>query len=1081
MPMMCLLSISFIISAVSGKCLDNQQSLLLKLKNSLVFDTASSTKLVHWNKYVDCCSWKGVSCNEGRVIGLDLTKESISAGLDNSSSLFRLLYLQNLSLAYNNFDNSEIPSEFDKLSNLIYLNLSNVGFAGQIPIAISRLTRLVTLDLSTSYPFPPALKLENPNLNMLVQNLSELMELYLDLVNISAQGYEWCEALSSSLPNLRVLSMSGCYLSGPLNSSLLNLHSLSVIRLDNNNFSGPVPEFFVDFKNLTSLCFSSSGLNGKFPEKIFQIPTLQKLDLTDNELLQGSLPEFPLNGSLKTLLLRYTRFAGTLPSSIGNLKMLSLIDLAGCNFSGEIPNSMANLTQLRNLDMSLNSFNGSIPSFSMSKNLIQIVLSKNNLTGQIASTQWEELLNLVTLDLSYNSLEGSIPVSLFSLFSLPSLQKLVLRNNRFSGSLNEFSNVSSYLLETFDLSYNNLKGPIPMFIFELRGLKRLLLSSNNFSGSLQLNMIQQLGNLWEMSLSHNNLLIEYTGHGSSLSSFPQIITLSLASNKLKTFPDFLRNQSKLRDLDLSDNQIIGEIPNWIWKLPNLYTLNLSYNNLVTLDLPLLHISSLSVLDLHSNQLQGQLLVVPPYATYLDFSMNNFSFIIPVDIGNSLTSAYFFSFSSNKLHGSIPRSICSATNLIVLDLSNNFLSDTIPECLIAMSDTREAISGMEDLTLGVLNLRSNNLTGSISDVFPSNCGLQTLDLNENQIEGKLPKSLANCKKLEVLDIGNNYIKDTFPCYLKNIIMLRVLVLRSNEFYGPVGCPGPNATWPKLQIIDLASNNFTGRLPTKYFSKWRAMVADVNNAQSELIHHKFEALFVNVYYQDAVTIIGKGQPMELVKILTIFISLDFSCNNFEGPILEELGELKSLHILNLSHNAFTGQIPESLGKLTYLESLDLSSNELTGEIPVQLANGLIFLSVLNLSFNRLVGKIPQIKQFATFPKTSYEGNIGLCGFPMKKKCTHEEPRSSPSTYEDTHSNSGSAIDWNFLSAELGFVFGFGIVVGPLMFWKRWRICYYKLVDDIFFKMFPQLYIRIENYQRQARKKQGRRAYRNQGRRH
>jgi hypothetical protein len=194
MPMMCLLSISFIISAVSGKCLDNQQSLLLKLKNSLVFDTASSTKLVHWNKYVDCCSWKGVSCNEGRVIGLYVTKESISAGLDNSSSLFRLQYLQNLSLAYNNFDNSEIPLEFDKLSNLIYLNLSNVGFGGQIPIAISRLTRLVTLDLSISdtfeTPATPALKLENPNLNMLVQNLSELMELFLDWVNISAQGYE---------------------------------------------------------------------------------------------------------------------------------------------------------------------------------------------------------------------------------------------------------------------------------------------------------------------------------------------------------------------------------------------------------------------------------------------------------------------------------------------------------------------------------------------------------------------------------------------------------------------------------------------------------------------------------------------------------------------------------------------------------------------------------------------------------------------------------------------------------------------------------------------------------------------------
>jgi hypothetical protein len=50
--------------------------------------------------------------------------------------------------------------------------------------------------------------------------------------------------------------------------------------LNDNNFSAPVPEFFADFKNLTSLEVSSSGLNGKFPEKIFQVPTLQMLDLS---------------------------------------------------------------------------------------------------------------------------------------------------------------------------------------------------------------------------------------------------------------------------------------------------------------------------------------------------------------------------------------------------------------------------------------------------------------------------------------------------------------------------------------------------------------------------------------------------------------------------------------------------------------------------------------------------------------------------------------------------------------------------------------------------------------------------------
>jgi hypothetical protein len=190
---------------VSGQCIDEQRNLLIELKNSLKFNSNLSTKLVHWDETQtpDCCSWAGVNCSDGgHVIGLNLNNESISGGLNNSSSLFRLQYLQNLSLAYNNFNSSRIPPEFGNLTNLIYLNLSTAGFAEQIPIEISRLTRLVTLDLSANYYLSiSVLKIEKPNLATLVQNLSELKELYLDGVNISAQGKEWCQALSSSLPN----------------------------------------------------------------------------------------------------------------------------------------------------------------------------------------------------------------------------------------------------------------------------------------------------------------------------------------------------------------------------------------------------------------------------------------------------------------------------------------------------------------------------------------------------------------------------------------------------------------------------------------------------------------------------------------------------------------------------------------------------------------------------------------------------------------------------------------------------------------------------------------------------------------
>uniref|UniRef100_A0A2N9I169 Leucine-rich repeat-containing N-terminal plant-type domain-containing protein n=1 Tax=Fagus sylvatica TaxID=28930 RepID=A0A2N9I169_FAGSY len=876
-------------------------------------------KLVHWNENSpDCCSWQGVNCSDGgRVICLNLNNESISGGLDYSSSLFRLQYLKNLSLTYNNF-NSRIPPEFGNLTNLNYLNLSNAGFVGQIPTEISRLT---------------------------------------------------------------------------------------------------------------------SSYNGSFPEKIFQVPTLQILDLSNNGLLNGSLPEFHPNSSLRSLLLSGTKFSGALPDSIGNLKMLSKIDLSICNFSGSIPSSVANLTQLVYLDMSTNYFTGPVPSFSKAKNLTQIKLSYNDLTGMIYSLNWKDLLNLVNLDLRSNSLVGSIPVSLFS---LPALQQLQLSNNGFSGRLNEFSVVSPNLLKNLDLSSNNLEGSIPMSVFKLQQLMFLSLSSNNFSGSFQLNKIQQLRNLVCLDLSHNSLSIEYNGANSSLSSFPQITTLKLASSKLKTFPDFLRNQSKLTILDLSNNQIQEAIPDWIWKHRNLVYLNLSYNHLgMTLEESILNLSSLSVLDLRSNQLEGELPVLPPNATYLDFSKNN-----------------------NNFHGGIPESLCNATYLQVLILSKNTLDGTIPQCLIEMSKT-----------LKVLDVRRNKLSGNISNTFPGDCGLHTLNLNGNQLGGKVPRSLANCTNLEVFDIGNNNIEDAFPCYLSNISRLLVLVLRSNKFYGSIGCRGPNATWPMFQIVDLALNNFTGPLSTKFLSAPKAMMDE-----AELNHIQFEFLFGSFCYQDMITVTSKGLDIELVKILTIFTSIDVSCNNLEGPIPENIGELKSLYGLNLSHDALTDQIPPSLGNLTTLESLDLSSNKLTGEIPTHLVD-LIFFAVLDLSFNHLVGQIPQGKQFNTFSNDSFEGNKGLCGYPMTTKCIFAPSptfKETPSNFGigETHLNSGIVIDWNLIHVELGFIFGFGIVIGPLMFWKRWSTWYFKHFDDILIRIFPQLNLGVEYCRRLAHKNQGRR---------
>ncbi|CAN6582909.1 unnamed protein product [Malus baccata var. baccata] len=991
-----LISFMFLIGTVTpaeSKCNEDDQSSLLRLKQSLDFNNSASTKLVTWNASIDCCSWVGVNCSaNGYAVGLDLSEERILSGIDDSSSLFDLQHLQSLNFADNGYHHSQIPSSIGKLANLRYLNLSHNGFLGQIPIEISHLTRLIVLDLSETN-----LKLENPNLSMLIRNLTELEVLYLDSVNISRKRSDWCQVISSSLPKLSVLSLSYTELSGPIDDSLAKLSSLSVIRLDYNNIYSPVPSFFANFSNLISLSLCGCELYGTFPQEIFQISTLQHIYLSYNPLLQGSLPEFPKTGSLQTLELSSTNFSGSLPDSIGNLKMLSMIDLSTCNFYGSIPESMENLRHLYYLDMSENKFSGSIN-----------------------STHWENLVELMFVSLMYNQLDGGIPLSMFS---LPLLQTLLLSNNKFSHQFHEFSNVSSSnQLSSLFLEFNNLEGPVPMFFFNLRGLQFLSLSSNNLEGSFPLSGLQKLRNLTFLNLSYTSLFIDHTGTNSSYSSLPQLDTVILSSTKLRTYPDFLRYLPNLHTLDLAENQIHGEIPNWIWGLKLLSYLNISCNSLASFG-PLPNLTSaLEILDLHSNQLQGQIPVFSaPTMQFLDYSRNNLSFGIPTNIGEFLTTTILFSLSSNNLHGIIPRSLCNLSTLEILDLSNNSLSGMIPQCLTTMK------------TLAVLNLRRNNLTDNISYKFDEHCSLETLDLSGNQIKGRLPESL---------------IMDTFPCYLKSVSTLRVLVLRSNKFYGGIGCPSTNGTWPVLQIIDVAHNNFNGELPGGLLTTWRAMMdnqADANHLQYA------DTGYAVIYYQNSVTIVSKDLTMDLVKILTIFTAIDFSGNKFHGQIPEEIGELKSLYILNFSNNAFTGEIPSSLSNLGNLESLDLSVNNLSGQIPPEFSK-LHFLAYMNLSTNHLVGKIPSSTQFSTFPKSFFEGNTDLWGPPLT--AYDRPPMSSPPMSNGSDPNSGNEINWDTLSVEIGYFVGLGVVIGSLVFCEGWRNWYYEAVENMFFKMLPHL---------------------------
>ncbi|XP_074264570.1 receptor-like protein 7 [Silene latifolia] len=1017
----------------SNICLDDQRSLLLQLRNSLNYTISESNRLATWNETSDCCQWNGVLCNSssGHVIGLDLCGESISGTSDDFRALFRLGFLKSLNLANNSFNSQLFPTGFAQLTGLTYLNLSKAGFSGQIPIEISGLVNLVTLDLSSgSYLFGLSpLKLENPSLGGIIRNFSNLRGLYLNDVVISENGSEWCNALSNSVPNLQFLSLSSCNLSGGIDQSLAKLHSLSEIRLDQNNLANVVPDFIANFRNLTSLTLSSCLLNGTFPPKILQLPTLISLDLSYNSFLQGTLPEFPAGASLQRLVLSFTKFSGQLPESIGHLLELQSIKLQNCSFSGLIPSSLTNINQLEYVDLSFNKFSGKIPSFSSAKNLICLHLNNNTLSGTLASTKWSNLSNLTDIDLSVNLLRGRIPMEIFS---LPSLKMMQLFQNRFNGTLGELPNMPSSTLNTLDLSNNHLQGLLPNSLFGMKALKILKLSSNNFSGTLNLNLIGQLQNLSSLELSFNSLSIDANA---TISPFPRLRTLRLASCNLGLLPGFLKNQSILQYLDLSINSIRGVMPKWIWGIGNgsLSYLNLSCNSFTRLEQPSSDISTISILDIHGNKIQGEIPnLISPSMIYLDYS-NNYFTSVSRNIGNVIPYVAYVSLSGNNISHEIPISLCNLTVLQVLDLSLNSLTGKIPKCVIRMTST-----------LNVLNLRENKLKGTLFDEFPKGCSLSTLNIGENSLQGKIPRSLANCKQLEVLDIRENGFSGTFPDSLRNLSSLRVLVLRANYFYGSISCPDNNITWPLLQIMDLSFNHFDGKLTAQCFSIFSTLMhVEPNSATSQL---RVPVLPLNdVYYQDMVEVTPKGEEITLQKILTLYKGIDISSNDFHGAIPTAIGNLITLVFLNMSNNALTGPIPSSIGNLKMLEALDLSNNSLSGIIPTQIAK-LNFLSLLNLSYNKLTGEIPIGNQLQTFDSTTYIGNLALCGPPLTLKCSSSSEPSETVSMQARKMSSESGLDWQLILIGAGFGTGVALVTSPLIFWKKGRKWHDKQVDKL-----------------------------------
>nr|XP_048330777.1 receptor-like protein 7 [Ziziphus jujuba var. spinosa] len=677
---------------------------------------------------------------------------------------------------------------------------------------------------------------------------------------------------------------------------------------------------------------------------------------------------------LEGIVFSNNRLHDVFPSCLGSLPFLKLLILQSSGFYGVIekPKSHSEFPKLQVIDISFNNFTVSherigseiVGRHSIASYVLQSFCHDNersslwefkesfviNKSGSLCDPkvlQWkslgvntsnccswdgvqcdEEIGHVIGLDLSRGCLFGSIN-SNSTLFNLVHLQRLNLAGNNFNYS------------------------EIPFAIGKLSGLTYLNLSSYVNISSIVPNFLSNFTSLASLFLLNCGLHGEFPGTTFQL---PNLRYLDVGSNRnLKGYLPEFKHKSPLKELILHKNGFSGILRSSIQMLDSLDLLNIDgckFSGFVP--------SSLGKLT---------------QLTTIHLGHNNFVGRIPSSLQNltQLTSLYLF---SNHMTGPIPPWLGNLTKLNTLLLGHNQFYGLVPQSL---SDI---------INLETLYLCANNLSGTLKfDMFFGMKFLTNLTLGENSLSIFIMKGNKNAtsSKFKRLELGSCNL-NTFPDFLRHQNELEVLVLHNNKIRGEIPEWMWNTSTDTFHLLNIANNLLTGSQPAVL--RWGTIPKICSNRASNLtiIDLSYNKLQGQLTRTLSNCMMLEGElPSDYIFNWNAMNNINPSPLTYLSVMLNyTFAEIGLTHVENRYAITITSKgVKRYYGNLTVLESLDLSQNKLSGQIPQQLKE-LGFLERFNVSHNNLIGPIPQGKQFSAFETSYFQGNPGLCGDLLLKKC-------------------------------------------------------------------------------------------------
>ncbi|XP_060216765.1 receptor-like protein 9DC3 [Lycium barbarum] len=304
-----------------------------------------------------------------------------------------------------------LPKSIQNLVNLEKLHLSSKNFTGKLDVSFfSNRKQLSELDFSYN-----SISLANENkfkstfpesLTHLALSSCEVDELEflrsgkqlwdLDLSNNKIQG---------RIPNwLEVLDLGNNHLNDTFRMWLGILPNLRVLTLRYNKLHGPIitsssTQFFTELRMLDQSC---NAFTAEIQTSLFQnLKAMTRIDqivkALNNEYYEDSITVVTkgLEHEVVRILSSYTtmdissnKFDGHIPSMIGDVITLHVLNLSHHRLQGHIPTSLGKLYVVESFDLSFNQLSGEIP-----KTLASFI-------------------SLAVLNVSYNHLKGCVPKGL---------------------------------------------------------------------------------------------------------------------------------------------------------------------------------------------------------------------------------------------------------------------------------------------------------------------------------------------------------------------------------------------------------------------------------------------------------------------------------------------------------------------------------------------------------------------------------------------------------------------------------------------------------------------------------------------